>query len=267
MVTGSGSGLPRLGSGIGYRESWDSWLRGGTSTAEWVEVVVERCEDLPADHRARLARLARTVPVVPHGVAPEFDVPGEVDAAAVAAGAALAAEWAAPWFSGHLYPSRATRASPRALGARARHLQDQLGVPFLLEIAEYDVPDTAELATAVLEHCDCGLVLNLALLWQAARGHGVDASAFLRGLPAERVVEVHLTTGDARGGAVEVHTDPVATRVWDLFAELAANTAVAASVVERDGEGGRDLVEVSADLDRARAVFSGSARPEPSGRP
>ncbi|MFL6123831.1 DUF692 family multinuclear iron-containing protein [Actinophytocola sp.] len=252
------SGLPRLGSGVGYRRCWDSWLRGGSPGAEWVEVVVERCRTLPAKQRTRLGRLP--VPVVPHGVEPAFDVPGEMDAHAMAAAAGLVAEWGSPWFSGHLWPSRLRpEKSLHTLSARAQCIQDGVGVPFLLEIAEYDVPGVADLATAVLEHCDCGLVLNLALLRRAAREHGVDASEFLRRLPAERVAEVHLTAGGTSGGGAEAHGAPVGAQVWDLFAELTELAPVRASVVERDGTGGGDLAQLCADLDRARVLLANPA--------
>jgi uncharacterized protein (UPF0276 family) len=211
-----------------------------------VEVVVEGCRTLPAKQRTRLGRLP--VPVVPHGAEPAFDVPGDMDAHAMAAAAALVAEWGSPWFSGHLWPSRLRpEKSLHTLSARAQCIQDGVGVPFLLEIAEYDGPGVAELATAVLEHCDCGLVLNLALLGHAARERGVDASAFLRRLPAERVVEVHLTAG---GGG------PVDGQVWNLLAELTELTPVRASVVVREGG---DLAELCGDLDRARLLLTNPA--------
>ncbi|WP_447008490.1 multinuclear nonheme iron-dependent oxidase [Saccharothrix isguenensis] len=65
-------------------------------------------------------------------------------------------------------------------------------------------------------------------MWRA-RERGVDPSGYLRRLPLDRVVEVHLTTGDARAGAVEEHTGPVAGPVRDLFAELVATGPVRAS--------------------------------------
>lgn len=150
-----------------------------------------------------------------------FDVPGEDDPAAVEACAELARELGAPWVSGHLWPSRG---EVQGMGRRAQELQDRLGLPFLVEVAEYDSPGVV---AEVVERCDCGLVLNLALLARA------DSAAFLRLVPLERVVEVHLTTGD--GDGVEVHSEPVAAEVWELFAGMAAD--VRASVVERDGGG------------------------------
>ncbi|MGW5055622.1 multinuclear nonheme iron-dependent oxidase [Actinokineospora sp. NPDC004072] len=236
--------LPRLGSGVGYRETWDTWLRCGTAAAEWVEVIVEGCADLPERDRERMRELAGIVPVVPHGVESAFDVPGDDDPDAVAAAADLVADLAAPWFSGHLYPEALPA---RELGARAQRIQDRLGVPFLLEVTGCTVP---EHVTAVLARCDCGLVLNLAVLCQAD-----DPFDFLHRLPLDRVVEVHLTTGDPRAGLVELHAEPVAAPVWDVFAEVAATAPLRASVVERDGTEPHDLAEMVGDVERARALF------------
>ncbi|SDD36086.1 multinuclear nonheme iron-dependent oxidase [Actinokineospora iranica] len=246
---GSLGELPMLGSGLGHRAEWEPGLRQGVLGAQWVEFIVERWAEVPAGVRAGLRELA--VPVAPHGVGRAVDVPGEPDGAELAACAALVADLDAPWFSGHLW--FAQRKAARDLGRAAQRLRDSVGAPFLLENTEHAAPDAPEFITEVLEHCECGLVLNLARLARDCP----DPAGFLDRIPIERVVEAHLTAGAAPAATtVETHRDPVPPPVWDLLATLVTRAPLRGSVVERDGGGPTDVAEVIADLTKARALLS-----------
>jgi uncharacterized protein (UPF0276 family) len=79
-----------------------------------------------------------------------------------------------------------------------------------------------------------------------ATNHGFDPSAYLRRLPLERVVQLHLaghgvaTARDARGREVthliDTHAAPVAPAVWALFEEAVRLGARAPVLLEWDAE-------------------------------
>jgi len=262
--------LPILGAGLGYRPAWEEPIRDRALSGDWVEYIVEHGPDLPDGTRARMTELAGVLPVLPHGVQPSIDPWSEPDDASTRAAAALVAAWTAPWFSGHLdigddasrrpatWPGRA-----RALGRRARRVQEAVGVPLLLENLRSTDTATAHFVTEVLEHCECGLLLNLGLLTRAADEHGFDPDEFLDRLPAERVIEVHLSAGVTRPGtAVHFHGDPVAPPVWELLDHVAEQAPIKAALVERDPGTDDAATGLSADVARARHLWT--RRPEDS---
>jgi uncharacterized protein len=257
--------LPMLGAGLGYRPVWEPHVRDRAVAGDWVEYIIEHGPGVPDAVRARLADLTRVVPVVPHGVEPSIGLWSDPDEAHIQASAALVAEWTAPWFSGHLdaadgaHDRPATWRGPaRALGRKARRVQDAIGVPFLLENLGYADTAVARFVTEVLEHCECGLLLNLGLLVRAADEHAFDAAEFVACLPAERVIEVHLSAGVARPGtAVHFHGEPVAKAAWDLLDQVAEQAPIRATLVERDPGSGDAVAQMSTDVARARRLWTG----------
>jgi uncharacterized protein (UPF0276 family) len=267
----SGMALPRLGSGLGYGPPWVAVLRRRPAPRDWVECIVEHCLDVPDGLLRDVRSLRGRVQVVPHSVEPPIAEPGEVDRAQLRACAELVSEMAAPWLSGHLHfteDARAAAADPRRLGGLARDLgrraaqvQHAVGVPFLLETLTYAVDVVPQFVTEVLEHCECGLLLNLGLLSRAAAGRGFDPEEFLAALPLERVAEVHLSAGVRQPGTVvHRHPESVTDQVWETLSELTSLVRVPATVVERDHRGPCDLPEGLADVARARRVLT--AAPE-----
>ena len=263
----SGSALPGLGSGIGYRPRWAPELRRWPAASDWVECLVERCQDVPDPLLRDVRSLRRRVPVAPHSVEPPIAQPGSVDRAELGACARLVDELAAPWLSGHLYftdDAQAVAARPvrmrnlaLGLGQRAAQVQRAVGVPFLLENLTYALGAVPRFVTEVLEHCDCGLLVNLGLLQRAAAQRGFEPMEFLTAVPLERVVEVHLSAGVPQPGTpVHRHPRPVTGRVWDLLDELTSLVRVPATLVERDPERPGDLSEVLADVARARRALT-----------
>ncbi|MEU4538479.1 DUF692 domain-containing protein [Streptosporangium sp. NPDC023825] len=276
------TGLPALGSGLGHRVELAEAIEAHAGRIDWLEVITERYLFAPADERERLEELVRLFPVVPHGVELSIGSEREPDGAYVEALAALVADIGAPWFSDHLcftrtervdvgllVPLPRTREVARRLGRRARRVQEAVGRPFLLENITYYVdlatPLTeAQFITEVMEHCECGLLLDLANLDINARNHGFDPLGFLDAIPLERVVQVHLAggvgvdgDGDGDGGrlSLDSHGAAIPDRVWDLLAELVSRTHVNATLVERDQNFPDDFGDLLAEIDRARTVL------------
>ncbi|MCP2342171.1 hypothetical protein FHU30_007563 [Actinomadura rupiterrae] len=244
---------------------------------DWLEVITEHY--LFADEaRERLRLLARRCPIVPHGVELSIGSDREPDAAYVEALAGLVEEIDAPWFSDHLCFTRTdrvalgllaplprTREVARRLAGKAQRVQQAVGRPFLLENITYYVDLATPLTEAqfiaeVMEHCDCGLLLDLANLDINARNHGFDAIEFLQTIPLERVTQVHLAGGiDGEDMALDTHGEAVPSRVWDLLDELVARTPIQATLIERDTDFPDDFTELLTEIDRARTALT--ARP------
>ncbi|MFF5110932.1 DUF692 domain-containing protein [Streptosporangium sp. NPDC000509] len=294
------TGLPALGSGLGHRVELAEEIEAHADRIDWLEVITERFLFAPADEREWLKGLTGRFPVVPHGLELSIGSEREPDAAYVEELAALVADVDAPWFSDHLsftrtgsvdvgllVPLPRTREVARRLGRRAGRVQEAVGRPFLLENITYYVdmatPLTeAQFITEVMEHCECGLLLDLANLDINARNHGFDPLEFLDAIPVERVVQVHLAGGvdgdvdeDGERLSLDSHGAAIPARVWGLLAELVSRTHLNATLVERDQNFPDDFGDLLAEIDRARTVLrsrsadgpsAGRIADEPSGR-
>ncbi len=266
--------LPRLGSGLGYRAELAEDIDLHADRIDWLEVISEHFL-FAREARERLRELARRFPVVPHGVELSIGSDREPDAAYLEALASLVEDVDAPWFSDHLCFTRTdevalgllaplprTRQVARRLAGRADWVRRTVGRPFLLENITYYVDLATPLTEAqfiaeVLEHCDCGLLLDVANLDINARNHGFDPLDFLDTLPLERVVQVHLAgAGEEEEMTLDTHSEAVPARVWDLLEEVVARTPVQAALIERDANFPDDFTELLDEVGRARTVLA-----------
>ncbi|CAN7678518.1 DUF692 domain-containing protein [Pseudoduganella sp. LjRoot289] len=98
----------------------------------------------------------------------------------------------------------------------------------------------------------CALLLDVNNVYVSAGNHGFDAHAFLQGIPADRVFQIHLA-GHSRGSEllIDTHDSAVADGVWALYAEAVARCGPVATMIERD-DNMPALAELLSELDRAR---------------
>ena len=145
---------------------------------------------------------------------------------------------------GHLYdllPLPFTDEAVRHTAARIAQVQDRLGRRIAVEnVSTYLTPHAAmsELAftRAVLEEADCDLLLDVNNVYVNASNHGFDAAAFIAGLPAERIVCLHVAGHYDGGGPVRIdtHGSPVIDPVWDLLRQAYARFGPRPALLERD---------------------------------
>lgn len=105
----------------------------------------------------------------------------------------------------------------------------------------------------------CGLLLDINNVFVSATNHGFDPIAYLDGIPADRIRQIHLA-GHSRGRdmLIDTHDRPVPPSVWDLYAHVAPRLGAVATMIERDDDI-PPLDTLLAELDFARAV---QARPQ-----
>ena len=268
---------PFLGVGLGFRPELETQIFQNRESIDWLEVISEHYLGRPAARLEQVTRLREAFVLVPHGVELSIGTSGEPDGAYVDALAAFVDQINAPWFSDHLCFTRAdgialgqliplarTRELAVEVGRKAHWIQRAVGRPFLLEnITYYFDLDTgmseAEFITEVLERGDCGLLLDLTNAYTNASNHGSDPLDFLRAIPMERVVQIHLA-GGTQGGDVllDSHNSAVPPEVFDLLkaaCEMAPN--LKGVMIERDQDYPEDFAELARDLVTARAIFGG----------
>jgi hypothetical protein len=120
-------------------------------------------------------------------------------------------------------------------------VQDLLGRRIAVEnVSYYLAPEPAmdELAftNAVLAEADCDLLLDVNNVYVNACNHGYDADAFIAGLPAERIVCLHVAghLDEAPDLKIDTHGSAVIDPVWELLARTYARIGPRPTLLERD---------------------------------
>jgi uncharacterized protein (UPF0276 family) len=130
------------------------------------------------------------------------------------------------------------------VAANVAHAQDVLGRPMLVEnpssYLTYVRADMSEweFLAELSRRTGCYLLLDVNNVYVSAINHGFDAHAYLRGIPADRVRQVHLAGhSEGRDGLlIDTHDAPVPGGVWSLFAEAMRLLGPVATMIERDDD-------------------------------
>jgi uncharacterized protein (UPF0276 family) len=146
---------------------------------------------------------------------------------------------------GHLYdllPIPFTAEAVTYVAARIRRTQEILETRIAVENASFyvasPVSELSELdfIRAVLEEADCWLHLDVNNVYVNSVNHGYDPVQFLRALPAERIVYMHIAghLREAEDLAVDTHGEAVIDPVWKLLATAYEAVGVHPTLLERD---------------------------------
>ncbi|MGW8205180.1 MNIO family bufferin maturase (plasmid) [Sphingomonas bisphenolicum] len=138
--------------------------------------------------------------------------------------------------------------------------QDMLERPMLIENPSTYLQFTADSMTewqfldAMCARTGCGLLLDVNNIYVSAVNHGFDPMAYLAGVPADRVRQIHLAGhSEGRDRLIDTHDQPVPPPVWSLYAEACRRTGPVATMIERDDDI-PPLADLLTELDMARAI-------------
>jgi len=264
--------LPQLGIGVGLRTAHYQTILSEHPAVDWFEAVSENYMQTKGRPLAILDRIAERYPVVLHGVSLSIGSTSPLDFGYLAELKALRDRVSAPWVSDHLcwtgvlgrnthdlLPVPFTEETLRHIAARVRVVQDFLESPLVLENVSSYVGFAASQMTearflaALAREADCGLLLDVNNVYVSARNHGFDPLDYLRNLPMDRVVQLHVAGHTDYGSVVvDTHVGPVPDPVWRLLDEARALGADAPVLLEWDADIPPFDV-VHADALRARA--------------
>jgi uncharacterized protein (UPF0276 family) len=163
-------------------------------------------------------------------------------------------------FNSHdLLPVPYTQEALDIVSANVARAQDMLGRTMLIENPSSYVSFTGDMTeweflAALCARTGCGLLLDVNNIFVSATNHGFDVIAYLDGIPAERVRQIHLA-GHSQGRdlLIDTHDKPVPDSVWSLYAATLARLGPVATMIERDDDI-PPLADLLAELDVARRI-------------
>jgi uncharacterized protein (UPF0276 family) len=269
-------GLPNLGLGVGLRNQHFNYLMRNEPAVEWFEIISENFIDNYGYARRVLERVRSLRPVVMHGVSLSIGSTDPLDREYLKGLKALAEFVRPAWVSDHLcwtgvagvnthdlLPVPLNEESLRHVAARVRQVQDFLGRPLVLEnpstyleFKESTVPEWEFLSELVRE-TGCGLLLDVNNVYVSGHNHGFDAEHYVRSVPHESVVQIHVAgPADCGRYLVDTHDQPVPARVWELYRLAQELTGGVSTLLEWDANI-PDFPELVAELRKAEAALAG----------
>lgn len=170
-------------------------------------------------------------------------------------------------FNSHdLLPLPYTEEAMEVVCANIARVQDVLERPILLEnpssyltFADDEMTEHGFMAR-MCEATGCSLLLDINNIYVSGTNHGFDPAAYIAGVPADRVRQIHLAGhSQGRGLLIDTHDQPVPHPVWALYDIACRRFGPVATMIERDDDI-PPLVELLAELDIARAHAAGLER-------
>ena len=249
---------PSLGFGLGLRtEHYHPILDSKFSESlkvDWFEVLSENYMVPGGKPLYFLDKIRENYPVVMHGVSLSIGSTTPLDADYLRDLRKLADRIQPAWISDHLcwtgvhgqnmhdlLPLPYTEETAKHVAERVGIVQDYLGRRILLEnVSSYasyiDSTMTEwEFITEVAEQADCLLLLDVNNIYVSSYNHQFDAKAFIDGVPANRIQQIHLAGHHNHGDyIIDTHDAPVIDPVWDLYEYAISRFGAVSTMIERD---------------------------------
>jgi uncharacterized protein (UPF0276 family) len=169
-------------------------------------------------------------------------------------------------FNSHdLLPLPYSEAAMDTVCANVHRAQEALQRPMLIEnpssyvtFADDEMTEWGFL-TELCRRTGCYLLLDINNIYVSAVNHGFDPMAYIAGVPAERVRQIHLAGhSQGRGRLIDTHDRPVPDPVWALYQTASRRLGPVAAMIERDDDI-PPLDDLLAELDVARGYAAAQA--------
>jgi uncharacterized protein (UPF0276 family) len=259
--------------GVGLRVPHYRTILADKPRIDFFEIISENFMVSGGSPLYHLERVLERYRVVQHGVSMSIGGPEAPSREYLTRLKALAKRVQTPWLSDHfcwcgaagynlhdLLPLPYTREAIELVAERARMVQDFLEVRFALEnTSSYlsyrssSMPEW-EFVSEIAERADIGLMFDVNNVYVSAYNHGFDPYEFVRNVPHDRIVQIHLAGHTNLGKyIIDTHSGHVIDPVWDLYRETIELTGPVSTLIEWDDEI-PEFAVVQAEAERARTV-------------
>ena len=270
-ATAAPPALPTFG--LGLRAQHYAEFLAGPQQVDWLELLSDNYMVPGGKPLVMLDRIRADYPVAMHGVALSIGAADGIDQPYLDSLAALAERVQPMWISDHLcwsgvhgrvlhdlYPLPYSEMALATVVANVHHVQERLRRPLVLEnVSSYVGFNSStmtewEFISEVCARTGCRLLLDVNNVYVSSVNHGFSAMAFLRGVPADRVQQIHLAGHTHHGDhIIDTHDHPVADAVWALYEAALSLWGPVATMIERDDDIPA-LGVLVAELDIARST-------------
>jgi uncharacterized protein (UPF0276 family) len=261
------------GVGLGLRWDFIDEILDRKPTLSFVEVSPENYMGRGGYYDEALDRAKDLWPIVTHGLTMSLGGVDPLRDDYLRGLRAFIERAGSPWHSDHLcfstyggvvlhdlLPIAFKRSEVTRVADRIKRAEDAIGRPMAVEnVSFYLHPGKremteAEFVAAVCEAADCGLMLDVNNAWVNATNFGYDVDAWMRTIPLDRVVQMHVAGHDWFGDGdfilgerpaditkmdhgmliVDTHGNDVATEVMALLERTLEKTGPVPVLLERD---------------------------------
>lgn len=246
--------FPNLGIGIGLRPIHYEDIFKLEPDIDWFEIISENFMVDGGKPLQNLYKILERYPVVQHGVSLAIGSPDPLDFDYLKRLKALTKITKTPWVSDHLcwghrpganyhdlLPLPYTKEVIKYVVERAKIVQDYLELPFALEnLSSYvgfkaDEMEEWEFYGTIVEQADVYMMLDVNNIYVSSRNHGFDPQDYIRNIPLDRVIQIHLAGHKDHGDYVlDTHDNYVRDEVWALYADVYPKTGGVSTLLEWD---------------------------------
>jgi uncharacterized protein (UPF0276 family) len=262
-----------LGFGLGLRPDYYDEILETKPNLDWFEITTENYMVAGGKPLYYLDKIRAHYPIVMHGVSLSLGSTDPLDQDYLNQLKSLAERVEPEWISDHLcwtgindlnlhdlLPLPYTQESIDHIVSRISQVQDFLGrriavenVSSYLTYTQSDMTEW-EFINEVVSRADCYLLLDVNNIYVSSVNHQFHAMDFLKAMPAQRIVQIHLAGHSDYGDyIIDTHDAPVIEPVWDLYSETIKRFGNLSTMIERD-DNMPPLADLMAEINRARQL-------------
>jgi uncharacterized protein (UPF0276 family) len=265
--------FPYLGFGLGLRAEHYEDILNSRPALDWLEIITENYLVAGGKPLYYLDRIREHYPMVMHGVSLSLGGSDELDHRYLQNVKKLADRIQPVWISDHLcwtgvngvnthdlLPLPYIEEAITQVVTHIKQVQDILDRHILIEnVSSYLTFENSQMTeceflTAIAQEADCYILLDVNNIYVSACNHNFNALDYLRGIPRERVVQIHLAGHTNHGDyIVDTHDAPVIQPVWDLYGQTLKHFGAVSTMIERD-DNIPPLSDLLAEVDQARLI-------------
>jgi uncharacterized protein (UPF0276 family) len=265
--------LPYLGFGLGLRPDHYDVILAERPKLDWFEIITENYLVPGGKPLYYLDQIREHYPMVMHGVSLSVGSSDPIDMNYLKQVKELIQRVQPAWVSDHicwtgvdgvnlhdLLPLPYTEEVIKHVVNHISQVQEYLGRRILIEnVSSYLTYAQSEMTeweflAAIVKQADCHLLLDVNNIYVSAYNHEFNPLDYLKGIPKDRVAQIHLAGHSNEGDyIIDTHDAPVIQPVWDLYAETLKRFGPISTMVERD-DNIPPLAELLAEVDHARRI-------------